>query len=149
MIQYCISSPSYPGKCIPEFEIMRFICKYILKISVLHEYFGNAMTSLFQYSTSSSSVAIFQHHQHMEFTFHNSQVILEIVASTVIFWTELSCLRTKFYGRHHNLVARYEISISQMTIGLLLFTQMFSFLYYCQDILPDLTVYVSNTAGVL
>ena len=27
-----------------------------------------------------------------------------------------------FYGRHHNLVDRYEISISQMTMDLLLFT---------------------------
>ena len=28
----------------------------------------------------------------------------------------------KCYGRHHNLVDRYEISISQMTMDLLLFT---------------------------
>ena len=28
----------------------------------------------------------------------------------------------KFYGRHHNLVDRYEISISQMTMDLLLLT---------------------------
>jgi hypothetical protein len=28
----------------------------------------------------------------------------------------------KFYGRHHNLVDRYEISISQKTMDLLLFT---------------------------
>jgi hypothetical protein len=46
----------------------------------------NAMTSFFQQSTSPSSVAIFQHYQCMEFTFHNSYVILEFVASTVIFW---------------------------------------------------------------
>ena len=39
------------------------------------------------------SVAIFQHHQRMEFTFHNSYVILELVPSTGIFWTELSCWR--------------------------------------------------------
>jgi hypothetical protein len=43
--------------------------------------------------TSLSSVAIFQHHQLMEFAFHNSYVILELVHSTVIFWTELNCLR--------------------------------------------------------
>ena len=30
--------------------------------------------------------------------------------------------RLKFYGRRHNLVDRYEISISQMTMDLLLFT---------------------------
>ena len=34
--------------------------------------------------------------------------------------------------RHHNLVDRYEISIFQMTIDLLHFTKMFSFLYHCQ-----------------
>jgi len=28
---------------------------------------------------------------------------------------------------------RYEISISQMTVGLLLFTYIFSFHYHCQD----------------
>jgi len=34
---------------------------------------------------------IFQHHMHMEFTFHNSYVILELVSCTMIFWTKLSC----------------------------------------------------------
>jgi hypothetical protein len=43
-------------------------------------------------------------------------------------------LLQKFYGRHHNLVYRCEISISQVTMDLLLFTQMFSFLYHCQSI---------------
>jgi inosine-uridine nucleoside N-ribohydrolase len=37
----------------------------------------NATISRFQYSTSPSS-AIFQHHQHMEFTFHNPYVMLEL-----------------------------------------------------------------------
>jgi hypothetical protein len=76
-------------------------------------------------------------HQHMEFTFHNSFVIPGIVPITVIFWTaklltqkllkkgyvatRLKSLQ-KLYGRHHNLVDRYEISISQMTMNLLLFT---------------------------
>ena len=39
----------------------------------------------------------------------------------------------KLYGRHHDLVDCYEISISIMTIDLLLFMEMFSFLYHCQD----------------
>jgi hypothetical protein len=43
------------------------------------------MTLLFQLSTFPSSVAIFQHHQRMEFTFHNSYVILELVPRIVIF----------------------------------------------------------------
>jgi hypothetical protein len=72
----------------------------------------------------------------MEFTFHNSYVILELVTSTVIFWTELTqkllkqgyvaprlkSLLQKFYGRHHNLVDRYEISLSHMKMDPLLFT---------------------------
>jgi len=37
----------------------------------------------------------------------------------------------KLYGGHRKLVDRYEISISQMTMDLLLFTQMFSVLYHC------------------
>jgi hypothetical protein len=38
-----------------------------------------------------ASVVIFQHHQRMGLTFHNSYVILELVSSTLIFCTELSC----------------------------------------------------------
>jgi uncharacterized membrane protein len=38
-----------------------------------------------------TSVAIYQHHQRMQFTFHHSYVFLELVPSTVILWTELSC----------------------------------------------------------
>jgi hypothetical protein len=34
----------------------------------------------------------------------------------------LKLSQQKLYGRHHNLVDRYEISISQMTMDLLLFT---------------------------
>jgi hypothetical protein len=47
--------------------------------------YDNAMTSLFQQLTSSSSVAIFQHPHHLELPFHNSYVIVDIVSSTVIF----------------------------------------------------------------
>jgi hypothetical protein len=39
----------------------------------------------------------------------------------------------KLYGLHHNLVDRYEISISEMTMDLLFFTYMFYFFYHCQD----------------
>ena len=42
------------------------------------------MTSLFQQSTSLVSLATFQHNQRMEFTFHNSYVILELEPSTLI-----------------------------------------------------------------
>ena len=40
---------------------------------------------------SLSYVAILQHDQRMEFTFYNSYGILELVPSTVIFWTNISC----------------------------------------------------------
>jgi len=36
--------------------------------------------------------------------------------------TSLKSSLQKFYGRHHNLVDRYKISISQMIMDLLLFT---------------------------
>jgi hypothetical protein len=94
------------------------------------------------------SVAIFQHLQRMEYTFHNSCVIIDIVPSAVMFLTELSCWskgysnkitlligwshRYKCYGRHFNQVDRYEMSIYQMTKNLLFLTEMFSFLYHCQ-----------------
>jgi len=42
-------------------------------------------------STSLSLVTIFQRHQSMEFTVHNSYVILRLGSSTFIFWTELRC----------------------------------------------------------
>jgi hypothetical protein len=44
---------------------------------------------------------IFRHHQRMEFTFHTRTFILVFVSSTV---------------RHHELVERYDISISQMAM---------------------------------
>ena len=39
----------------------------------------------------------------------------------------------KLYVRYHNLVDRYEISISQKTMNLLLFYVDVSFLYHCHD----------------
>jgi len=73
----------------------------------------------------------------MEFTLHNLYVILELVSSTVIIWTEPSCWRKSYSNEAalllgwshrynnstvHNIVDRYEISISQMTMDLLPFT---------------------------
>ena len=48
----------------------------------------------------------------------------------------------KLYGRHHNLVDHYEISISQITFYVDVY-----FLYHCQYFYQ--TVYMSNTSGVL
>ena len=41
----------------------------------------------------------------------------------------------KLYGGHHHLVDRYElhVPISQITMDLLFFTLIFSFLYHCQE----------------
>ena len=57
------------------------------------------MTSPFQLSTSHSSVEIFKQHDRTEFTFRNSYVILELVISTLIFWTELNCWRISFSNK--------------------------------------------------
>ena len=50
---------------------------------------SNVISSL-SLSTSLSPVATLQHHLRMEYTFHNSYVILGCVHSTVNFVTELS-----------------------------------------------------------
>jgi hypothetical protein len=49
--------------------------------------------TLRQRSSSPSSVAIFQHHQHMEITFRNLYLIPEVAHSTVIFLTVLGYWR--------------------------------------------------------
>ena len=60
---------------------------------------------------------------------------------------KLKSLLHKFYCRHHDLVERYEISISQMTMDLLLFAYIFASLYHCQDLYR--TIYMSNTTDIL
>ena len=73
------------------------------------------MTSFFQQSTSPSSVAIFQHYQWMEFTFHNSRVCAQYsdFLDRVQLRTQkllkqgyvaprLKSSHQKFYGRHHH-----------------------------------------------
>jgi hypothetical protein len=52
--------------------------------------------TLRQRSSSPSSVALFQHHQRMEITFHNLYLILEVAHSTVIFLTVLGYWRNSF-----------------------------------------------------
>ena len=53
----------------------------------------------------------------------------------------------RFYSRDHDLVDRYEISISQMTMDFLLFTYIFYSM--TARLLPDVIVHMSNTVGVL
>ena len=71
------------------------------------------MTSLFQQSISLVSIAIFQHQQYFEFTFHNFNVILELV-DTKATQARLRCSQveviTTFYDRHHDLVDRDNIA---------------------------------------
>ena len=75
----------------------------------------------------------------MEYTFPNSNVILGIMTSAVIFWTVFSCWRksysnnnTLFLGWSHryknynghylNMVDRNKISIYQMTLDFIIFS---------------------------
>jgi hypothetical protein len=89
------------------------------------------------------------YHQRMEFTFHNSNIILDRVLSIVIFLRESSL--QIFYGRHSNQVNRYEISISEIS------NDNGSFTFYVDGffptllprLLPDLSLNMSNTASVL
>ena len=66
-----------------------------------------------------SSIAIFQHHHRMEFTFQNSYVILELGSSTLIFWTELSCWLKSYSNKGTSLLCwshRYKNSTVVITI---------------------------------
>ena len=85
-----------------------------------------------KWSTSHSSVAIFQMCQRVGFTSHKSYLILGFVFNTMIFWTvqllteklpnkgydapRMKSSKPKFKCHHHQLVGRYEIYISQMAI---------------------------------
>ena len=60
------------------------------------------------------------------------------------------CLSSqKFFGRHHDLVDRIEISMSQMIIDILFCSYICFFPLLLQILLPYLTVYMSNTAVTL
>ena len=109
--------------------------------------------------TSLSSVAIFQSmdSRSIHFTRHNSYVTLDLQnlwkCSDFLDRTQLnlpnksyvapklkSWLR-KFYSRHHDLIDRYEISISQMTMNLLIFMLIFVFFHLLLlRLLADLTL---------
>jgi hypothetical protein len=71
--------------------------------------------------TIMTSVAIFQYHKRMELTFHILSVILELVPSTVIFWTELSCWRKIYSNKAMFLLScrhRYKKYMVVITIWL-------------------------------
>ena len=95
-------------------------------------------------------------------SYSSSYVIIEFVLSIVIFWTKLltqKLLKTdvaprlksslqNFYGRHYELVDRYEISISQITIDLFAFTQICSFFFQRPDFDFSITVNVLYEAVI-
>jgi hypothetical protein len=101
----------------------------------------------------------------MELTFHNSNVILELVPSTVICSAELRCWHKCYSNKttlllgwshcyknyhHHNLVDRYKIYISQMKMDLLLLRRCFlsTLHYHCQDFYPTwLYIYIYKLHG--
>ena len=62
------------------------------------------------------SVAIFQHHQRMEFTFHNSYVIMELLSSTVIFWTELSCWHESYSNKATLLLDECHLYVNSTVV---------------------------------
>ena len=94
-----------------------------------------------------SPVAILQHQQRMEFTFHNSYVSLELVSRTVIFWTELSCWRTSYPSKatlllswRHSYTNYTVITTNWLTATKYpypkcqwIFTEILYFIYYWQD----------------
>ena len=101
------------------FLVILTMCLFTLKPTIKYKPrqqmrwldFSNSQLPLHQYQHK------FQHHHRMEFTFHNSYVILELGYSDF-----LKSSLQNFYDRHPNLVDSYEISISQMTMDLLFFT---------------------------
>jgi hypothetical protein len=50
-----------------------------------------------------------------------TQLLTQKLNKTRLRYFYIEVIGTKFYGRHHDLVGRYEISISQMAMDRLLF----------------------------
>jgi hypothetical protein len=109
------------------------------------------------------SIAIFQHHQRKEFTFHNSYIILELVRSVVIFWTELSCWCKSYSNKamlHLQVIATKILQKKVTKYPYLKWQWIFYFLCIVDIFFPlslprlslsftGLDCYMSNTAGVL
>ena len=53
---------------------------------------------------------VFQHHHHMEFTFHNSCDILGLVPSTLIFRTDISCWRKSYSNKNSTVVITITVT---------------------------------------
>jgi hypothetical protein len=101
----------------------------------------------------------------MEFTFHNSYVIVELVPRTVIFWTDLSCWRTSCSSKATMLLSwikhRYKNSTVIITNWLTvtkypypkwqwIFTEILSFIFHCQGFYKTwLYIYIWTTRRCL
>ena len=101
----------------------------------------------------------------MEFTFHNWYIIIELVPSTVIFWTELSRLHKSYLSKTTLLLGwshRYKNSTVVITIWLTVtkyqylkwqwifyFIRRLFFPLSLSVLLPDLTWYMSNMVYTL
>ena len=76
-----------PDSCCPTIK------KTLISANFTEDTNNNLIFALVRNIGSSPSVAIFQHRV------YNSYVILELVPSTVIFWTELSCCRKNYSNK--------------------------------------------------
>ena len=101
----------------------------------------------------------------MEFTFHNWYIIIELVPSTVIFWTELSRLHKSYLSKTTLLLGwshRCKNSTVVITIWLTVtkyhylkwqwifyFIRRLFFPLSLSVLLPDLTLYMSNMVYTL
>ena len=99
----------------------------------------------------------------MEFTFHNWYIIIELVPTTVIFWTELSRLHKSYLSKTTGTLLlgwshRYKNSTAVITIWLtvtkyqyLKWQWIFYFIrrLFFPVLLPDLTLYMSNMVYTL
>jgi hypothetical protein len=85
---------------------------------------------IFFFSISIIVVAIFQHHQCMcmAFTFHTSYVILELVPSTVIFWTDFNCWR-KSYSSKATLLPDWSHRYKNSTVVITIWLTVTKYLY--------------------
>lgn len=114
------------------------------------------ITLLFQQSTSYSSLAIFQQHWCMEFTFHNNlYIIIGLVSSTLIFCGKKLPGRGLRYSQVEIFITTTPWSSSRhcrpirnihSSNGNCPFPCFVDFFFPLSTILPDLTM--SNTTGV-
>ena len=113
-----------------------------------------------EWSTLPLYLATSLHDLRMEYSYHNSYVMPELTETTQALYRartlknlvleqgyiarKLKSSLQKFYGRHHELVDRYDVSICTME------TDFFngSWFSFLRLNVPDLTFFMSNSADV-